>query len=128
MSSGVDDPRFCVGRAVAELLSAIAANSYFVRGDTLTANFSTVPSNRAELALGRLSYDAPIGIDGGRIGAWALYSDVRPGDYRRQFDTRTQTESFEFRGSIVALKSQRHALTLTAAAGWSDVPRPTSTA
>jgi hemolysin activation/secretion protein len=119
-SSGVDN----LGSASVgpwQSYSTIAANSYFVRGDTLTANFSAVPSSRAELSLGRLSYDAPIGIDGARVGASALYSDVRPGDGRRQFDTRTQTESFELRGSIVPLKSQRHALTLTAAAGWSDV-------
>jgi len=53
----------------------------------------------SELAFGRLSYDAPVGIDGARVGATALYSDVRPGDYRRQFDTRTQTETFELRAA-----------------------------
>jgi hemolysin activation/secretion protein len=119
-SSGVDN----LGSASVgpwQSYSTIAANSYFVRGDTLTANLSAVPSSRAELALGRLSYDAPIGIDGARIGASGLYSDVRPGDDRRQLDTRTLTENFELRASVVPLKSQRHALALTAAAGWSDV-------
>ena len=101
--------------------STIAANSYIRPGDTLALNLSTVPLDRSELAFGRLSYDTPLGIDGARLGASALYSDVRPGDYRRQFDNRTLTESFELRGSIVPLKSQRHTLTLAAAAGWSDV-------
>jgi len=91
----------------------VALNSYILPGDTLTANVSTVPTDPSELAFGRLSYDAPVGIDGARVGATALYSDVRPGDYRRQFDTRTQTETFELRGSIVALKSQKSSLTLT---------------
>jgi hemolysin activation/secretion protein len=120
LSSGVDN----LGSASVgpwQSYSTVAANSIFLRGDTLAGNFSTVPSNRAELALGRLSYDAPVGLDGARIGASALYSDVRPGDDRRQLDTRTQTESFELRGSIVPVKSQQHALVLTAAAGWSDV-------
>jgi hemolysin activation/secretion protein len=99
--------------------STVAANSYFRPGDTLALNLSAAPNG--ELAFGRLSYDTPIGLDGARLGASALHSDVRPGDWRRQFDTRTLTDSFELRGSIVPLKSQAHALVLTAAAGWSDV-------
>ena len=63
----------------------------------------------------------PVGTDGARIGASGYYSEVRPGDYRRLFNDNTKTESFEIHGSIVPLQSQQSALTLTAAAGFSNV-------
>ena len=98
-----------------------AFNSYLAPGDTLALNLSTTPGDPRELAFGRLSYDVPVGTDGARIGASALYSEVRPGDIRRLYNDVTKTESFEIRGSIVPLQSQRSALTLTAAAGFSNV-------
>ena len=98
-----------------------AFNSYLAPGDTLALNLSTTPGDPRELAFGRLSYDVPVGTDGARIGASALYSEVRPGDIRRLYNDVTRTESFEIRGSIVPLQSQRSTLTLTAAAGFSNV-------
>jgi hemolysin activation/secretion protein len=95
--------------------AAAAFNSYLLPGDTFALNLSTTPGDPRELAFGRLSYDVPVGTDGFRIGASALYSDVRPGDYRRLFNDSTTTESFEIRGSIVPLQSQRSWLVLTAA-------------
>ncbi len=61
-----------------------AFNSYLAPGDTLAVNLSTIAKDPRELAFGRLSYDVPVGTDGIRIGASALYSDVWPGDIRRQ--------------------------------------------
>jgi hemolysin activation/secretion protein len=98
-----------------------AFNSYLLPGDTLALNLSTTPGDPRELAFGRLSYDVPVGADGMRIGASALYSEVRPGDFRRLYNDNTRTDAFEIRGSIVPLQSQRSALTLTAAAGFSNV-------
>jgi hemolysin activation/secretion protein len=98
-----------------------AFNSYLAPGDTLALNLSTTPGDPRELAFGRLSYDVPVGTDGVRIGASALYSEVRPGDERRFFNDTTRTDSFEIRGSIVPLQSQRSTLTLTAAADLSNV-------
>src|SRR6267143_5128666 len=98
-----------------------AFNSYLLPGDTLALNLSTTPADPRELAFGRLSYDVPVGTDGTRIGASALYSEVRPGDVRRLYNDSTRTESFEVHGSVVPLQSQRSALTLTAAAGFSNV-------
>jgi len=98
-----------------------AFNSYLLPGDTLALNLSTTPGDPRELAFGRLSYDVPVGTDGMRIGASALYSEVRPGDFRRLYNDNTRTDAFEIRGSIVPLQSQRSALTLTAAAGFSNV-------
>jgi len=98
-----------------------AFNSYLLPGDTLALNLSTTPGDPRELAFGRLSYDVPVGTDGMRVGASALYSEVRPGDYRRLYNDLTRTEAFELHGSIVPLQSQRSALTLTAAAGFSNV-------
>ena len=98
-----------------------AFNSYLTPGDTLAVNLSTTPGDPRELSFSRLSYDVPLGIDGARIGASALYSEVRPGDARRLFNDMTKTESFEVHGSVVPLQSQRSALTLTAAAGFSNV-------
>jgi hemolysin activation/secretion protein len=98
-----------------------AFNSYMLPGDSIALNLSTTPNDPRELAFGRLSYDVPVGTDGARIGASALFSDVRPGDDRRLTNDTTKTEAFELRGSIVPLQSQRTSLTLTAAAGFSNV-------
>jgi len=97
-----------------------AFNSYMLPGDSLALNLSTTPNDPRELAFGRLSYDVPVGTDGARIGASALLSEVRPGDQRRLSNDTTRTETFELRGSIVPLQSQRTSLTLTAAAGFSN--------
>jgi hemolysin activation/secretion protein len=98
-----------------------AFNSYLTPGDTLALNLSTTANDPRELGFGRLSYDAPVGTDGWRLGASALYSEVRPGDYRRLTNDNTRTEIFELHGSFVALQSRRSTLTLTAAAGFSNV-------
>jgi hemolysin activation/secretion protein len=98
-----------------------AFNSYLLPGDTLALNLSTVANDPRELAFSRLSYDVPVGLDGARIGASGLYSEVRPGDDRRLTNDTTKTEAFEIRGSIVPLQSQRSSLTLTVAAGFSNV-------
>jgi hemolysin activation/secretion protein len=101
--------------------AAAAFNSYLRPGDTLALNLSTIANDPRELGFGRLSYDTPVGIDGARLGASALYSEVRPGDYRRLYNDNTRTEAFEIHGSIVPVQSQRSTLTLTASAGFSDV-------
>ncbi len=98
-----------------------AFNSYLLPGDTLALNLSTIPTDPRELAFGRLSYDVPVGFDGVRIGASALYSEVRPGDDRRLNNDLTRTEAFEIRGSIMPVQSQRSTLTFTAAADFSNV-------
>jgi hemolysin activation/secretion protein len=98
-----------------------AFNSYLAPGDILALNLSTTPGDPRELAFGRLSYDVPVGTDGLRIGASALYSDVRQGDDRRLYNDNTQTEAFEVRASFAALQSQRSSLMLTAAADFSEV-------
>ena len=78
-----------------------AFNSYLAPGDSLVVNLSTMPGDPRQLAFGRLSYEAPVGIDGARIGASGYYSEVRPGDFRRLFNDNIKTEWFEIRGSIV---------------------------
>ncbi|MDI1263674.1 MAG: ShlB/FhaC/HecB family hemolysin secretion/activation protein [bacterium] len=98
-----------------------AFNSYLAPGDALVANLSTTPSDPRQLAFGRLSYDVPVGTDGARVGASGYYSEVRPGDYRHAFGDNTKTESFEIRGSVAPILSQRSSLTLTAAVGFTNV-------
>jgi hemolysin activation/secretion protein len=98
-----------------------AFNSYLAPGDTLALNLSTTPGDPRELAFGRLSYDIPIGIDGMRVGASGLYSEVRPGDFRRLYGDVTKTESFELHGSLIPLQSQKSTLTLTVATAFSNV-------
>jgi hemolysin activation/secretion protein len=98
-----------------------AFNSYLTAGDALVVNLSTIATDPRELAFGRLAYDVPVGTEGARLGVSALYSDVRPGDDRSLYNTHIRTDSYEIRGSIVPLQSQRSTLTLTAAAGLSDV-------
>ena len=96
-------------------------NSYLLPGDALTANLSTVANDPRELRFGRLSYDAPVGVDGIRLGASVLYSEVRPGDARRLVNDITKTEGLELRASIAPIQSQTSSLTLTAAANFSNV-------
>lgn len=98
-----------------------AFNSYLTPGDTLAVNLSTIANDPRELGFARLSYDAPVGIDGVRLGASVLYSAVRPGDMRRLDSDITTTEAFELRASIVPLQSQSSTLTLTAATTFSNV-------
>ena len=98
-----------------------AFNSYLTPGDTLTVNLSTIANDPRELGFARLSYDAPVGVDGVRLGASVLYSAVRPGDARRLDSDITTTEAFEVRASTVPFMSQSSALTLTLAGTFSNV-------
>lgn len=98
-----------------------AYNSMIAPGDTLALNLSTTPGDPRQLRFARLSYDTPVGIDGLRIGASGLYSEVWPGDRRRLVSDNTKTEAFELRASIVPVQSQKQSLTLTLAAGFSNV-------
>lgn len=98
-----------------------AFNSYLTPGDTLAVNLSTIANDPRQLGFARLSYDAPVGVDGVRLGASVLYSAVRPGDMRRLDSDITTTEAFELRASIVPLQSQSSTLTLTAATTFSNV-------
>ncbi|WP_156908929.1 ShlB/FhaC/HecB family hemolysin secretion/activation protein [Bradyrhizobium murdochi] len=97
-----------------------AFNSYLAPGDSLVFNLSTTPGDPRQLAFGRLSYEMPVGTDGARIGAYGYYSEVWPGDYRRLYSDNIKTHSFEVRGSIAPLQSQKSSLTLTAAAGFTN--------
>ena len=97
-----------------------AFNSYLAPGDSFVVNLSTTPGDVRQLAFGRLSYEVPVGTDGARIGASGYYSEVWPGDYRHRFSDNIKTESFEIRGSVVPLQSQKSTLTLTAAAGFTN--------
>jgi hemolysin activation/secretion protein len=106
--------------------STSALNSYFVEGDKLGLNLATNPVTPPEIRFGRLSYDAPLGIDGLRLGAAASYSEVWPSDERKQTNTRIQTETYELRGTIVPLLSRTSSLRLSATAGFSDVSERTS--
>ncbi len=98
-----------------------AYNSMIAPGDTLALNLSTTPGDPRQLRFARLSYDTPIGVDGLRIGASGLYSEVWPGDRRRLFADHTRTEAFELRASIAPLQSQKSTLTLTVSTGFSNV-------
>ncbi|WP_375305003.1 POTRA domain-containing protein [Bradyrhizobium sp. A11] len=98
-----------------------AFNSYLTPGDTLAVNLSTIANDPRQLGFARLSYDAPVGVDGLRLGASVLYSAVRPGDARRLDSDITTTEAFELRASVVPLQSQSSTLTLTAATSFSNV-------
>lgn len=98
-----------------------AYNSLGRPGDTLAVNLSTTPNDPRELAFGRLSYDTPIGNDGVKVGASALYSSVWPGDWRHAYADNTMTEGLQVRASIVPLQSQRASLTVTTAFDLSNV-------
>ena len=101
--------------------SSSALNSYFIAGDSLGLNLSTIPNAPRELGFGRLSYDAPVGASGARLGATAAYGEIWPGDDRARFSTRTTAQTYEVRGSVVPLQTRKSSITLTASAGFSDV-------
>ncbi|WP_369722395.1 ShlB/FhaC/HecB family hemolysin secretion/activation protein [Bradyrhizobium sp. LLZ17] len=98
-----------------------AFNSYLTPGDTLAVNLSTTPNDPRQLRFGRLSYDAPVGVDGVRLGASLLHSEVRPGDARRLVNDVTTTDAVELRASIAPVQSQFSSLVLTAATTYSNV-------
>src|SRR6185295_1530931 len=100
---------------------ATAFNSYFIPGDSLAVELSTIPDAARELRFGRLLYDMPIGIDGARFAAIASNSEIRPSDERKQLDTRILTQTYELRASVLPLQTHRSSLRLTARATWNDV-------
>ena len=87
----------------------------------LGLNMSTIPNAPRELDYGRMSYDAPVGASGARLGATAAYGEVWPGDERHQFGIHTRADTFEVRGSVVPLETQKASLVLSATARFSDV-------
>lgn len=97
--------------------SSAAFNSYLLPGDAVVANIATTPGDARELFFGRLAYEAPVGIDGARLGAYGFYSRIRPGDFRRQFNDATETNAFEFYGSVAPLQTQQASLILRAGLG-----------
>src|SRR5690349_3762942 len=103
-----------------QLYALGAFNSYLLPGDTLAVNLSTIANDPRELGFGRIAYEAPVGVDGVRLGGSALYSEVRPGDVRRLFNDLTRTGAFEAHASVVAVQSLRSTLTLTAAFGFTN--------
>lgn len=103
-----------------EAFATAGFNSYFLPGDTVNVSASSTPFQTREFAFGRLAYDAPMGTDGARLGFNMLYSDVAPGDIRKEIDTHTITETFEAKGSIVPLQTRKSSLTLTGIIGFSD--------
>jgi hemolysin activation/secretion protein len=98
-----------------------ALNSLLIPGDTLALNLSSIPAATQELRYGRISYDAPIGSDGLRIGVAASRSVVWPGDRRRLDRTNSDAETLEARATIAPLQTQRQSLWLTAGFGFSNV-------
>ena len=100
---------------------ATGVNSSLFAGDSLGVNLSTVPDAMRELRFGRLLYDTPMGVNGARLGATASYSEIWPGDDRRQLNTKTIGDSFELRASIDPLQTRKSTLRLTVAAGYSDI-------
>jgi hemolysin activation/secretion protein len=102
-------------------------NSYLIRGDTLGVNLSTVPDATRDLRNGRLSYSAPIGTDGFRLGASGSYNEVWPSDDRRLIDTRTINQTYELRGSFSPIQTRQHTLTFTGAFGFTDEVEKDST-
>jgi hemolysin activation/secretion protein len=102
-----------------------ALNSLLLPGDSLALNLSSIPGTNRELRYGRISYEAPLGRDGLRIGAAASRSLVWPGDRRRLDRTRSEAENLEFKASYVPLHTQRQSLWLTAGFGFSNVTEET---
>ncbi len=96
-------------------------NSYLAPGDSLALDLSTIPTDPRQLAFSRLSYEVPVGTEGFRLGASALYSAVRPGDGRALYNDRVITQGFEIRSIYVPIETLQSRLAFTVAGDWSDV-------
>jgi hemolysin activation/secretion protein len=103
-----------------EAVAAVGFNSYFLHGDSLSLSASSTPFAMREFAFGRLSYDAPVGTDGARVGFNTLYSNVAPGDARQAVNNHSITETFEAKGTVVPLETRKSALSLTGIFGLSE--------
>src|SRR4029077_5365305 len=103
-----------------ETFFSTAFNSFFVSGDVLALDLSTIPNAVRELGFGRILYDAPVGTDGARFGAVASYGETQPGDVRRLVDTREIVENVELRASIVPLRTRISSLKFTVSAGFTN--------
>ena len=101
-----------------EAFATAAFNSYFLPGDSLGFSASTTPVSVHEFGFGRLWYDTPVGTDGVRLGASALYSNVAPSDIRSQTNTHTITETYEAKASYAPFESRSSVLLLTGAFGF----------
>jgi hemolysin activation/secretion protein len=101
--------------------STSALNSYFMPGDRLGLNLSTVPNQPRELRSGRLYYDTPVGASGARLGGAATYGDVWPGDDRQRFGIHTRAETFDAWASVVPLETRKATLSLIADVAFNDV-------
>jgi hemolysin activation/secretion protein len=101
--------------------STSALNSYFMPGDRLGLNLSTVPNQPRELHSGRLYYDTPVGASGARVGGAATYGDVWPGDDRQRFGIHTRAETFDAWASVVPLETRKATLSLIADVAFNDV-------
>lgn len=93
----------------------VALNSIVLPGDTLAISGSTVPNSTREMRFGRISYDAPIGVDSFKVGASVSTSHIWPGDQRRAIRTTSQADTYEIRASYAPLLSQNHSIWLTGA-------------
>ncbi|HXX09289.1 MAG TPA: POTRA domain-containing protein [Pseudolabrys sp.] len=103
-----------------EAFATAGFNSYLVPGDVLNLNASTTPASMREFRYGQISYSAPIGTDGVRLGYNILYSNVAPGDARQQVNDHTQTMTYEAKGSFVPWETRKGSLWLTGIFGYSD--------
>jgi hemolysin activation/secretion protein len=92
-------------------------NSSFMAGDSISMVGSTVPTKPDELSYGRITYDAPLGDNGARVGATFWYSSIWPGDDQRQLEMQTDSFAGDLRASFVALQSQKASLRFSAAIG-----------
>jgi hemolysin activation/secretion protein len=101
--------------------ASAALNSLVLPGDTLAVSGSFAPGSARELRYGRVSYDAPLGIESLRGGISASHSEVWPGDARRSLRTVSRAETYEARLGFAPVLTQVHALWLTGSLGLSDV-------
>jgi hemolysin activation/secretion protein len=103
-----------------EAFATTGFNSYFLPGDTLNINASTTPASMREFRYGQISYSAPVGTDGVRLGYNVLYSNVAPGDARQEVNDHTETVTYEAKGSFVPWEARKSSLWLTGIFGYSD--------
>jgi hemolysin activation/secretion protein len=90
-----------------------ATNSTLLSGDVAGVHISAIPDTPKELTFGQIWYEAPVDMNGSRLGVFASYGEIRPSDIRQDTDTVTRSKSVELRYTSVPIRSRASSLWVT---------------
>ena len=102
-------------------------NSAIVSGDLVGIHVSAIPDTPRELTFSQLWYEAPIDLNGSRLGLYGSYGEIWPSDERRLVGTVTRSQSVELRYTAVPIRTRKSSLWLTGSIGANNVDESDNT-